>query len=224
MVCMSSQGVVESITAGVTYVPDFGQCLARYLAFDEELGFMTLPDLTGGNLARQHIMVGYVPVPPGKEAGEQLRSVTQLSEVPQGERSIRRQARGVGLRLANTWQAASNELPAAGQFGMYIAGINRKLLLDCRYATSFNRLQKAGDIALRGVLAIAGGMATLEQVAAQAHASYGNAQSVLCNQPPETGLRLWRRPAASPVPPQYLLLRSADVVLQRVGVLDRTAR
>lgn len=155
------------------------------------------------------------------EPPRELRSITNLADVPDDERNIDRQGKGVGLRFHNTLASISGmgKVEAVGLYGIQVdPDID---ILDRRKSLDTTPVGAALRIASHAGKIIHSRVAGLEDVVDGIHASYGDANLVLINQPPNSRRRqLMRGVKTVPgVDPVQLIVRDDSLTLVRAGKL-----
>lgn len=148
-----------------------------------------------------------------------IRPITRLEEVPEDERNIDRQGKGVGLRLHNTLASISGmgKVESVGLYGIQIDP--DVAVLDLRGGLDKNPIGAGLRIAKHAGRIIQSKVAGLEKVVEGIHASYGDADLVLINQPPNSRRRQLVRGVRSVpgVDPVQFIVRSDDLPLRRAG-------
>lgn len=150
-----------------------------------------------------------------------LQSVTVLADVPGDERNIDRQGKGVGLRLHNTLASVSG-MGKVESVGLYAVQVDPMVnILDLRGRFDTNPLGAGLRIARHAGRIIQSKAIGLEKVVEGVHESYGEADLVLINQPPNSRRRQVMRgvktePGVSPV---QFIVRDESLILRRAGKL-----
>lgn len=185
------------------FIPSLGFVALQEEGYTYALGFCsTAPDETG-------------------EAPRALRSVTALADVPEAQRTIDRQGKGVGLRFHNTLASISGmgEVETVGLYGIQVdPDVN---ILDLRGRLDTNPVGAAMRIARHAGRIIHAKASGLEKVVDGIHESYGDAGLVLINQPPNSRRRQVMRGVrtVSGVDPVQFIVRDDGLVLKRAGKL-----
>jgi hypothetical protein len=148
-----------------------------------------------------------------------LRSVIHLADVPDDERNIDRQGKGVGLRLHNTLASVSG-MGKVESTGIYAIQIDPTVnILDLRGRFDTNPLGAGLRIAKHAGRIIQSKAVGLERVVEGIHESYGVADLVLINQPPNSRRRqVMRGVKTEPgVDPVQFIVRDESLILRRAG-------
>jgi hypothetical protein len=203
--------LVQGITAAVEpeeydpadlrFAPSIGFVALQQEGCTYALGFCAMPD-------------GYTGEPPLV-----MRSVTDLSEVPGPQRNIDRQGKGVGARLHNTLPAISG-MAEPTPTALYAVQIDPEVeIKDIRGKHDHDVLGMAGRIARHAGRIVRSKVQSLDTVVDCIHESYGRADLVLLNQPPNARRRqIMRGVQSMPGVDQTLfIVRDESLLLRRAG-------
>jgi len=219
---MSSIDIVDApeLVQRITEQVDAEHYDPEDLRFAPSLGFVALQE-EGCTYA-----LGFCSTPAGED-GEPLnalRSVTSLADVPDDERNIDRQGKGVGLRMHNTLASVSG-MGKVESVGLYAIQVDPAVnILDLRGRFDTNPIGAGLRIARHAGRIIQSKAVGLESVVESIHESYGDADLVLINQPPNSRRRQVMRcvktePGVAPV---QFIVRDESLTLKRAGKI-RTA-
>lgn len=208
---LQDESLIYSLTEG--YLLELDD--ARAIRYAPSLGFMALES------EDCLYALGFYPMPPGWSGPppERITPVTNLAAVPQENRTIDLQGKGVGPRLYSTRQSISGlatPIPA-GLYGVQISPDVR--LLDIRAASDKTVAGQGLRIARHAGRMLRTKFQGLESVVEGIHEDYGDADLVLFNRPPNVARRQRSREVddIEGADSTVIIVRDPDLELVRVG-------
>ena len=215
---------VAEILAGVTvgFAPD-------EVEYNTELGFIQINELeTAVNGVR---LLGF-GLPIAREGGlnhrRVVRPITEFSHLPEENRKVAQQGKGVGARMYNVYQALAGSWAVPGEVGAYTFDIDPSRLLDARTSQGNRATRIARHF---GRILYAHGKWVglgLEKLTDRIHEDYeemareqglSGVDAVELEMPPLPELRQAGHRVRNPegVRPQFIVIRNPDITLRRVG-------
>jgi hypothetical protein len=190
------------------------------LAWDADLGMLVDPNIKGPEVWVAGFAVPYLPGgdTPRFNDRTHVRPVVAYADVPRSMQNVDQLSKGVGTRLytdAVTAQSGSAVQEPGAQVGLYSVDLTRERILDWRG----RQTSAARQIVRHAVQQAFGLVAGTEEVANWVHENYGDAAAVRMDTPPRGRCRLQREGAVIPgdIEPGFLILRSRDTVMRRLG-------
>jgi hypothetical protein len=204
---------VIELTREVNFEADFDP---RSLSFNDELGFMEVPE---ANIAMGSLrLIGFaVPlsIRGGMSTDKLVTPITDFNTLPKVNQTIDEQGKGVGPRLYNVRQAFGGAKNKPDSIGVYSFDLDIKRLLNAKVTqgSTVQRLARHAGRMLRAQLN------STEDVVQGIHASYGTADAVQLEMPPLPKLRQANHGIANPegIVPQFMIIRNPAITLHRVG-------
>lgn len=204
---------VSAITQGVHFDPEFNTDALRY---NHELGFIQVDELSAAVNGLRLVGFG-LPLSRagGINAAKDVQPITRFSELPEANRKVAQQGKGVGARMYNVPQALAGGWSMPAEVGVYTFDIRPDRLLDARN-TQGSRLTRIARHAGRIAHAKVSG---LEKLVDRIHASYGDVDAVELEMPPLPELRQAGHGVHNPegVKPQFIIIRNPRITLHRIG-------
>lgn len=206
----------EMILEGVDV---FEGTVRERLSYDAKLGFLALNDPPWAKEPGITVAGFYAP-PKDEYPPISLPLVTKWDEVPEYCRTIHEVGKGVGRRLYNTPQAAMGLQCRPSMLGMYSFRVVPERILDLRKGSDATFTGKVGRAAQQIGRIVQGRRNGLQEAVEDVHVTYGEAEAVILNQPPQPAVRQWMRGARSPMPSAFLIARRPK---ERLPLLGRYA-
>jgi hypothetical protein len=205
---------INEILAGVEFYPGFDSAQLRP---NEGWEYLEIPDAAAEEGALRLIGFGSPRARTGGfDLNQTVNSIVRLEDLHESARSIDLQGKGVGARMYNTPAASTGLTDAPARQGVYIFDIDPEAI-DDRRTTEGGKLLR---IARHGSRIIRAATGELDEVVDAIHAQSGDKEAVLHAQPPRAAWRQTiQRHAASPdqVPAEFMIIRSPDIALRRIG-------
>lgn len=212
----------RAITQGVDFDSSFNTDALRY---NEELGFLEVSELSAAVNGLRLVGFG---LPVAREGGvnndSTVRPITDFRELPDANRTVAQQGKGVGARMYNLPQALAGSWTLPAEVGAFAFTVDPARLLDAR-AVQGSRpariMRHAGRIARAKLFG-------LEKLTDRIHEQYEEAahaqglegvDAVELEMPPLPELRQAGHGVRNPegIKPQFIIIRNPDITLRRVG-------
>jgi hypothetical protein len=205
---------VEEMLSGVDFVDKF------YL---DEVGVVYRDGESLDMLAREsrhgiELVGWHAPYPPSSVPPETVTNVTSLATLPPGRQNVSTVGKGVGMRLANTWEASLGSTD--GRASLYTCEINPDAIYDARRTSDRQWWGRAIRIAehLGKSLLTYKSPARLEWLVDQVHISYEGADAVIWNQPPAGVLHQSKQGGDREILPSGFAIIRRPEVLRLAGI------
>jgi len=206
----------RDLVEAVEFKPHFDQST---IGFNESLGFL---EVAAENVAVGGLRLLGFSTPLAREGGFNrdnfVTPLTELNELPLEARNIDMQGKGVGPRLYNVREAFGGARQKPPFIGVYTVDIQMDRLLDGRLTQGgkMARISRHAGRILRSKLR------SLENVVADIHDSYGDADAVELEMPPLPELRQATHKVKNPegATPSFIIVRNPALVLTKVGETD----
>lgn len=167
----------------------------------------------------------YAPPNPYHEPPDKVESITTLDKLPPDQRVVERQGKGVGPRLYNTPEGVMSAHEEPYKVGAYLFNVGEAVILDARKPGDYTKWGKMLRIASHAGRVIEAALKPhgLKKITDRVHESYGQADLVLMNQPPNPARRQHARgyldrPNCSP---SFMIVRNPDLHITKVGELGQ---
>jgi hypothetical protein len=187
---------------------------ARILRYNQQLGFLQVDER---ELSIDGIRLVGFSTPISREGGIDTNDVvtplTEFADLPDENRVIDQQGKGVGPRVFNTRATFGGTKTRPDFIGVYSFDLDTAKLLDGRLAQG----GKVRRIARHAGRMIQSKVTSLESVVSKIHESYGNADAVELEVPPHPALRQALHGVENPssITPQFILIRNPHILLNR---------
>ncbi|HET8709590.1 MAG TPA: hypothetical protein VFL85_04925 [Candidatus Saccharimonadales bacterium] len=203
----------ETLLEQVQFKRDFD---VDSVVFNRQLGFLQVDEQAAGiNVLRLLGFAAPLARTGGFDWGDTVQPITDFQDLPEANRTIDEQGKGVGPRLHNTREGLAGYAKQPPKIGVYGFDIDPERIHDGRamQGGKWTRIRRHAGRMLRS--RFTGVEATVEDV----HSSYGDVDGALLELPPLPLLRQRIRGVKNlaGIKPEFIIIRSNEILLHKIG-------